>query len=320
MSIRHFRWALLTASLSVAACGKSDKVDNGNDGKTPSKQGVSDLGTNPSTAAAASTGSGFQLPPGPLFRAQYDITVNALGMDVCNGKAELLVTNKFTFEIPQAKISCLANLCQFDLGATLAGVSQSSGGQGMLSGAKVENGIVKLPVVMGGRFTPERPVFLIPFSLKPEELAKIDINQQTTVQGAAGETASGNIRLNVLGINETYTANDGIAYNKVLRWQMTADSGFDAVKPKYLLFDSFKAAWNLDPIAIPEISVTGRLKQMMGMAGGAGAGGGGCSILSGAGGGGGGILSTITTLITATTSFTATLKLSGQTSLDPSKP
>ena len=320
----------------IAACG-STKTDKPSGPAADNKQ--QGLGASNSQAGgvggAAGAGGGFQLPPGPLFKASYDINVKAMGIDVCAGKADLLVTNKFTVEIPQAKISCLANLCQFDLASALAGVSQGQGTQGLLSTAKIENGILKLGSIMGMTFNPPRPVFLVPFSMTQKELSQINVSQPTTVSGPAG-TDSGTIDLRVTSVDERLTAGDGLVYNKVLRWEMTT-TGFETVKPQGLLFDRIAFAWGLEPISIPSIEISGRLSDMMKMAGGGagGAGGasGGCNIplLGGLGGGaagggglggvlGGGGLGAAVGVITKLTTFTASLKMTSQTSLDPTKP
>lgn len=290
----------LTVYVLSVGCGRSEKVDKGVEKKPEVKAPPSGSNVGTEIRPAEQSSGGFQLPATPLLRAQYDITVDALGMTVCHGKADLNVTNKFTFEIPQAKVNCFASLCQFDLSKALAGMSQSNGGQGILAGAKVENGVVSVPSVSGATFTPPRLTFLVPFSMTPEELAKINLSQQTSVAGPNGEQDSGTISLSVLGVNESITGNDGVTYNKVVRWQISSQ-GFNSVKPKFLLFDSLKMAWNLDPIAVPELVIAGQMNQMSVLSG-----GGGCGL------GGGGILGGI--------GFVATLKLATQTSIDPNKP
>jgi hypothetical protein len=254
----------------------------------------------------------FSLPPGPVFQAQYNITVKGpLDITVCEGKADLKITDKFTFEVPQAWIGCFFNMCQFDLKSAL-GTAASDPSANILKDAAVESGILKLPSLGGATFTPARPVFLSPFVFKPEEYMQINLQQFTQVRGPDGAVDSGTMGLKVLGVNETMTAKNGVTYNKIMRWQMTAD-GFKSMKPKFFLMDKFELAWNLDPIAVPQVKVKGMLKDFMRM-GPSGAGG-SCPIQDIAQQNSGGLMGFISKLMVELSEINVTLDMINQTDL-----
>jgi len=273
---------------------------------------------------------GIELPTGEFFRAAYKLSVKTKGgLEICGGKAELLVRiNPFGFEVPAGAVKCLLNMVQIDLKSMLAGLSagaNGTAGAGMPGPQIVEGLSVQAPLIRARtfnsvQFIPDRPMFLAPFSLTVDELDTFERSETVQVRDPAGAVSNGSFVTRVVGTNETYNTERGATYDKVVRWEMRAN-GFAAAKdPRYFLFDRVEVGINLEPIAITKVAVEGRVKDFMKampgsegqMIQGLGSVG---QLFGGGGGGGGAIIGALATVLVEVMQMRVSLELIEQRGL-----
>jgi len=243
------------------------------------------------------------LPDGDLIDTTYELVVRSklFNMEVCKGDIQLVVSlaaGAPSFKFPQGMMECMFGI-KMDMAQMMAGISApppATGGAAAGPGIVVDGKIIRLQGIGTAKFSPARPFLLSIFAEKPENLAGFSVSDNITAMDSKdGKTGSGQVGLNVLGVNETVSL-DGFAkpFTKNLRWEITA-SGFEGVnRVTMFLFDRVEFTFNLDPIAIPKIQMVGKLKDFMAAApGSTGASAlGSLSSIGGTGGGGifGGVL------------------------------
>lgn len=242
------------------------------------------------------------LPDGDLIDTTYELVVRSklFNMEVCKGDIQLVVSlaaGAPSFKFPQGMMECMMGI-KMDMAKMMAGISAppATGGPAAGPGIVVDGKVIRLQGIGTAKFSPARPFLLSIFAEKPENLAGFSVNDNISATDSKdGKSASGNVGLNVLAVNETISL-DGFSkpFTKNLRWEITA-SGFEGVnRVTMFLFDRVEFAFNLDPIAIPKIQMVGKLKDFMAAApGSTGASAlGSLSSIGGTGGGGifGGVL------------------------------
>jgi hypothetical protein len=103
-------------------------------------------------------------PNAALLEASYDVQVDAVGFDVCTGSADLKLNTSAgkgpnagqVLEIPAGVIDCAGY--KIDLRELLGSLTQGAGASNEPP-IVVEGGVIALPVMGTGQYTPARPIF-----------------------------------------------------------------------------------------------------------------------------------------------------------------
>ena len=283
---------LLTASIS--ACG-NESVKS-----APSIRPKSLASPANDASAVQNDNANALLPDGELIDTTYAMVIRSklFNMEVCSGDLKINVSLKAgapTFTPPKGVVECLFGI-KMDMAQMMSGISAPPAAGAAAPGIVVDGKIVRLQGIGTAKFQPARPFLLSIFAEKPENLAGFTVSENITATDTKdNKSASGNVGLNVIAVNETVSL-DGFSkpFTKNLVWEITS-SGFVGVnRATMFLFDKVEFTFNLDPIAIPKIQIVGKLKDFMAAApGSTGASAlGSISSIGGTGGGGvmGGVL------------------------------
>jgi len=241
-----------------------------------------------------------ELPQGDLIDATYDIEIKGIfgAIKVCEGEVQLKFNTMGQFQLPKGDVACLFGLIKVDLASMLKGLATNpnapGGGPAPMPELVADDKVIRIGEVAGAKFTPPRPMLVSVFKATPQELSGYSVSDEIIATDTkSGQSARGTVGLSVTGVNDTvHSEHFSKPFDKIVRWELTA-TGFSGLnKPMMFLFDKVEIAMNLDPIAIPELSLEGKMNDFMKATDGAP--GGGANPLAGVLGGGGGPLGGIT--------------------------
>ncbi|MBM4253582.1 MAG: hypothetical protein FJ146_16565 [Deltaproteobacteria bacterium] len=207
-------------------------------------------------------------PASKVASAKYLINViSNSGNEVCNGKASIEVMSDFTMTFPEAKIKCLS------LTVNLAGILAAGAGSTPtgLSNLQSDGSILSIGEVANATFAPARPMLLGPVVQDPsiyKDFRK-SVNTTVTVKEPGSKldkkSAPGQFDIEVVpGPSDVLTTyanklSPENNFDKVLHWTIAA-KGFDGIPAKNgLLLKKMEWFWNIEPIMIPKVVITGEL-------------------------------------------------------------
>ncbi len=251
--------SLLAAGLSACAGEKVKKVE-------ATKAPGSVRNNSDGTGSVLNSPQNSVVPQGNLIDAVYELRIKGIfgAIQVCKGEAQVRLTSTGQFELPKSDVACVGGLIKVDLGSMMKGMSTNPGA-GTPPNFSGDDRVVRIDQIAGAKFSPPRPLMIAAFKAKPEDLSGYSGTEVVTATDLkTGQSAPGRITMEVLTTEETLVnPNFSKAFDKVVRWHMLA-RGFDGLnKPAMFLFDKVEMAWNLDPIAIPEIKIEGHIKEFM---------------------------------------------------------
>ena len=271
---------------ALPAC-QDDERSFKSQGNTEAKPVATLLNTLEPTSPLGGAGGG-----GPAKEAAsltYIIRVKTKSeVDLCSGEAQLKIMTDFNLQVPETKIQCQS--LQIDLGSLFGGGKGLLGGQdsnaavaagaGAAAGAAApasnitsilshDGKVFYLSQLMGATFTPPRPMLLGPIVQDPEKYKDFVQSSDHTVTGIdpltkQAASGKGSFHIKVLETQGFYKNNyTKDAFEHVLHWQIDA-TGFDGFPPSLgLTVAHIEWWWNTVPIMIPQIVITGFLKNFI---------------------------------------------------------
>lgn len=220
--------------------------------------------------------------PADFARFHYKVAIRSLlGIKVCDVDAEIHVSAApFGFRVPAGRLKCLLGLYELDLASMLASMQAGSNpnaasaaaaaaatGPKIIDGLKSEGPLAKAVLFNGGRFLPDRPLFLSPFSLKRAELASYTHKDQAILTDMrTGQQAAGTFTTKVTGVDKRYKPAEMPEMKEVVTFEIKAeDFKIDGVQnPLFGIFEYMRFGINLNaPVALTQVEIKGNLRQFL---------------------------------------------------------
>lgn len=206
----------------------------------------------------------FELDPNAAFLdAKFDVLVNAVGSDVCGGSADIKLNANVggdgpnaaqLLSVPYGVIDC--TVYKIDLAQLLGSLTQSSGGAAPI---EVKDGVIALPTMGTGLYTPPRPMLPSFLAEDRDTLRNLDhfVNLQVYDQNAQ-KTDVGSVRLRVTSLGEPYRVEAlQRTFDDTIQFEITVE-GLDAVdRVDNFIFERMGFVMSLDPIALLHIEFDG---------------------------------------------------------------
>lgn len=247
---------LIASFLGVLSCKKDGKAFDRNNGDVQKKPVVPEK----------SLGAPLETAATPVFSSEYDVSIKTRsGTTLCKGHTKINVNSNFSLAFADSALKCLT--ADVDMSKLLGSANGGSGGV-LSDGKKVtsDGKVLRVSSVGNATFNPPRPLLMGPVVQDVNSFQGFSEEKAYAVQTVnPNASASGTIRVEVEGINESYkpaTYAGPLVFNKIMRWKLTT-TGFDGIaKAGALLFDSMEFYWNINPIAIPRMVIESNLTEL----------------------------------------------------------
>jgi len=196
------------------------------------------------------------------------------GDPVCHGTAQINIMTNFSMQFPEAQITCLN--FTIDL-AGILGSSFATNSPG-LSNLSSDGKMLYIKQIANAEFDPPRPFILGPIVQDASVYRgyKLTVPESITVNDPTShlqKTGQGqfDVVVNGIGLNYSNTLSPKNNFSNVMDWQIGA-SGFDGIPTKDgLLIKKMEWWWNVEPVMIPKLEITGDLGGFIGSTGGSSA-------------------------------------------------
>lgn len=203
-------------------------------------------------------------PHAALLEASFDVRVDVVGYDACRGSADLKLNTAAgkgpnaaqVLEIPAGLIDCAGY--EIDLRELLGSLAQGVG-TGDEPPIIVEGGVIALPVMGSGLYTPARPMFPSFLAEDRETLRAMDRLVNLDVYDQSAEKRDhGSVRLRVLSVGAPYRVESlQRTFDDTIQFELTVD-GFEEVdRVDNFIFERMAFVMSLDPVALLHIEFEG---------------------------------------------------------------
>jgi hypothetical protein len=200
----------------------------------------------------------------------YDLYVysNSSNRRICMGTAMINIMSDFSIIFPQGIIKCSS--LKIDMARILGSATTRTAEEKAKEVRTHDNKVMYVSYLMGANFTPPRPLMIGPIITRPEDFLNFSPpptdTSMTGVSAATGKqyAGTGSFAIRVNEVKGRYTNKVvGETFNDIIRWEIGA-SGFEGV-PKSLgmLFTKMEWWYNIKPIMIPKIAITGKMDDFI---------------------------------------------------------
>lgn len=246
---------MLSVIVQTVSCG---------DGSTPEASPAAN-NKNLTTDSNKETDSDNPLAGQSLINAKFDVEVKVISsLEVCRGQIVMKITpgsgeDASALDIPIGRLLCPKLCVEIDFAKIMEPYSGKK-----KKDIKVLNGVFSLPVLGGMEFEPPRPLMPSFLALEREKLETLKVQRKVTMLDKGKPHDQGIMALQVNALDKPYKAEKlNRVFPKTLDYTVY-HQGFDQGKMlKHFLFDKMHFIMAMDPIAILELNLEGKVKRML---------------------------------------------------------